>query len=239
MSNKLNIVLVHGAWADGSGWSKVIPILTEAGYSVSATQHPLTSLADDVEITRRLAEKQQGPTLLVGHSYGGAIITEAAHLCPNVVGLVYIAAFAPEVGESIAILSSMGTPPPGSAAIRPDQYGRLWLDREKFAESFCQDVDEMEALVMSITQKPWSVKCFEDKITDAGWKRLPAWYQVSADDRMIPPEAEHFMAERIHAKETLVLPASHVPFISKYREVADFILKAAKAVEKEPAAATV
>src|SRR5580765_2949352 len=149
MANQVNVVLVHGAWADGSGWGKVIEILNSAGYSVSASQHPLTSLDADVEVVRRLAEAQSGPTLLVGHSYGGVVITEAAHKCPNVVGLVYIAAFAPEAGESINILASLGAPPPGVVAVRPDKYGFLWIDRELFAANFCQDVDQDEALVMA------------------------------------------------------------------------------------------
>ncbi len=227
-NNKPNIVLVHGAWADASGWGRIIPALIGAGYSVAASQHPLTSLYDDAEAVRRIAEAQEGPTLLVGHSYGGAVVTEAAHLCPNVAGLVYISAFALEAGESLSILSGMGDPPPGAAAIRPDKYGMLWLDKEKFAESFCQDLDPEEALVMSITQKPLAVKAFEDKVTDAGWKNLPSWYQVSENDRMIPPPAQHFMAQRIKAKDILSLPASHAGFISHYKEVADFILKAAE-----------
>jgi len=229
MTNKPNIVLVHGAWADGSSWNKVIPILQDAGYNVVATQHPLTSLADDVEITRRLVEAQEGPVLLVGHSYGGAIITEAAHKCPNVTGLVYVAAFGPEAGESLASLGASGPPPPGAVAIRPDKYGILWLDKELFPDNFCQDVDKAEAHVMAATQKPVAVKCFEDKITDAGWKKLPNWYIISANDRMIPPAAEQFMAERMKAK-IIFIPASHTPMISHPDEVADFIMGAAKQV---------
>ncbi len=220
-------MLVHGAWADGSSWSKVIPILKEAGYNTVATQNNLTSLADDAEITRRMAEAQEGPTILVGHSYGGAIITEAAHLCPNVVGLVYIAGFALDEGESLASLSAAGEPPPGAAAIRPDKYGNLWLDREMFPDNFCQDVNKVEAQVMAATQKPLTVKCFEDKITNAGWKNLPCWYQISENDRMIPPGAEHFMASRIKAK-MISLTSSHVAMITHPEEVAEFILQAAK-----------
>ncbi len=220
-------MLVHGAWADGSSWSKVIPILKETGYNTVATQNNLTSLADDAEITRRMAEAQEGPTILVGHSYGGAIITEAAHLCPNVVGLVYIAGFALDEGESLASLSAAGEPPPGAAAIRPDKYGNLWLDREMFPDNFCQDVNKVEAQVMAATQKPLTVKCFEDKITNAGWKNLPCWYQISENDRMIPPGAEHFMASRIKAK-MISLTSSHVAMITHPEEVAEFILQAAK-----------
>lgn len=227
MTNKPNIVLVHGAWADGSSWSKVIPILKQAGYNTVATQNNLTSLADDTETTRRLAEAQEGPTILVGHSYGGAVITEAAHLCSNVIGLVYIAAFGPDKGESLASLAAAGEQPPGAAAIRPDKYGILWLDREMFPDNFCQDVNKVEAQVMAVTQRPIAGKCFEDKISDAGWKNLPTWYQVSDNDRMIPPGAEQFMASRMKAK-VISLPASHVSMVSHPEEIADFILQAAK-----------
>jgi pimeloyl-ACP methyl ester carboxylesterase len=228
MANQLNIVLVHGAWADGSGWGKVIKLLRDADYTAVATQNPLTSLADDVETTRRLVESMNGPVLLVGHSYGGVVITETAHKCPNVVGLVYIAAFAPEVGESITILASLGTPPPGAAALRPDKYGRLWIDRSLFGEHFCQDVEKDEALVMAAAQKPIALTCFDDKITNAGWKDLPCYYQVSEDDHMIPPPAEKFMAERMKAKTIISIPgASHAPMISHPDEIADLILKAA------------
>jgi pimeloyl-ACP methyl ester carboxylesterase len=230
MANKPNIVLVHGAWADGSSWSKVIPRLQEEGYNTVAVQNNLTSLAEDVETTRRLAEAQMGPTILVGHSYGGVVITEAAHLCPNVVGLVYIAGFAPDKGESLASLSAAGTePPPGAVAIRPDKYGILWLDRELFPENFCPDVDKQVAQVMAATQRPIAGKCFEDKITDAGWRNLPSWYQVSENDKMIPPAAEHFMAVRAKAR-LISLASSHVSMVSHPEEVADFIMKAASEV---------
>src|SRR4029079_5439525 len=230
MLKKLNILLVHGAWADGSCWSKVIPILKEAGHTVIATQQKLSSLEDDAETVRRAAETLQGPVLLVGHSYGGAVITEAVHLCRNVKGMVYLAGFAPDKGESLAILAASGpVTPPGAAAIRPDKYGFLWIDREMFADNFCQDADKSEALVMSVTQKPLSVNAFEGKLSHAGWKGMPCWYQVSSNDRMIPPEAEQFMAQRINAK-TIRLPASHASMVSHPKEVCDFILEAAKSV---------
>jgi pimeloyl-ACP methyl ester carboxylesterase len=227
MTNKLNIVLVHGAWADGSSWNKVIPLLTDAGYNVVASQHALETLAGDAETVRRLVEAQEGACLLVGHSYGGAVITEAAHLCPTVTGLVYIAAFGPDQGESLTSLAAAGAPPPGAVAIRPDKYGVLWLDKELFGANFCQDVAEEEAMVMAATQQPITVQCFNDKITDAGWKNLPTWYQVSENDRMIPPPAEQFMAQRMKAK-TITLPTSHVPMVSQPKEIAGFILAAAK-----------
>jgi pimeloyl-ACP methyl ester carboxylesterase len=228
MSIKPNILLVHGAWADGSSWSKVIQILTEAGYNTVATQLKLVSLEDDAETVRRAAEALAGPVLLVGHSYGGAVITESAHLCPNAVGLVYLAAFALDKGESLSILSaSSAVAPPGAAAFRPDKYGFLWIDRKMYPDNFCQDVDKTEASIMASTQKPLSVACFEAKATDAGWKNLPSWYQVSLNDRMVPPEAEQFMAKRINAN-TISLPSSHASLVSHPKEVAEFILSAAK-----------
>jgi len=228
MSKKPNIVLVHGAWADASSWSKVIPALHEAGYNVVAPQQNLLSLAEDAENVRRVVEAQEGATILVGHSYGGAVITEAAHLCPGVTGLVYVAGFAPDAGESLAILAA-GSPvqPPGAAAIRPDKYGILWLDKDMFPDNFCQDIDKAEGIVMAITQRPISAKCFEDKITDAGWKNLPCFYQVSEEDRMIPPPAEQFMAQRMNAK-TISLKSSHASMVSHPKEIADFILNAAE-----------
>lgn len=228
MANKTNIVLVHGAWGDGSHWRKVLPILKNAGHEVVATQNPLTSLTDDAEITRRLAESMSGPTILVGHSYGGAIITEAASKCPNVTGLVYIAAFAPDTTENLGGLLGRTDPPPGAAALRPDKYGFLWIDREQFHANFCQDLDPEEAYVMQATEHPTSGKCFEEKPTDAGWKNLPTWYQVSDKDRMIPPATQQWFAERMNAT-TIHLPASHASMASHPKEVAELILKAAAA----------
>ncbi len=228
MTNKANIVLVHGAWGDGSHWHKVIPILKEAGHRVVATQNPLTSLTEDSETTRRLAESLEGPTILVGHSYGGAIITEAASKCPNVTGLVYIAAFAPDTDENLGMLLGRTDPPPGAAALRPDQYGFLWIDRDLFADNFSQDCFPMDSFVMATAQKPTSGKCFEDKPTDAGWKNLPCWYQVSEHDRMIPPATQHFFAERMKAT-TIALPSSHASLLSHYAEIANLIIKAATA----------
>jgi pimeloyl-ACP methyl ester carboxylesterase len=227
MSKKPNILLVHGAWADGSSWGKVIPLLTEAGYTIVATQQKLVSLEEDAETVRRAAEVLDGPVLLVGHSYGGAIITEAAHLCPNVIGLVYIAGFALDKGESLEILSASGpVAPPGAAAVRPDKYGLLWIDREMYADNFCQDVDKTEAHVMAVVQKPLSLAAFQGKVTDAGWKNLPCWYQVSMNDRMIPPPAEQFMATRINAR-TVSVPSSHASMVSHPEDIGEFILGAA------------
>lgn len=231
MANQVNIVLVHGAWADGSNWSKVIPVLKKAGYNVVATQHPLTSLADDVEITRRLAEAQNGPVLLAGHSYGGAIITEAASKIPNAQGLVYIAAFAPDAGENLGGLLGR-VPSSGGAAIRPDKYGFLWIDRELFGSAFSQDCTPEDTLLMATAQKPIAGKCFEDPATNAGWKNLPVWYQISEQDHMIPPETQKFMAERMKAA-TISLPSSHASLVSHHQQVADLILTAAKKLDNK------
>ena len=228
MAINQNILLVHGAWADGSSWGKVIQILTDAGYNTVAAQLKLDTLDSDAETVRRAAEALEGPVLLVGHSYGGAVITEAAHLCPNAAGLVYLAAFALDKGESLSILSSSSpVAPPGAAAFRPDKYGYLWIDRKMYPDNFCQDVDKTEAQIMASTQKPLSIACFEAKATDAGWKNLPSWYQVSLNDRMVPPEAEQFMAKRINAN-TISLPSSHASLVSHPEEIAEFILSAAK-----------
>ncbi|MEP6465872.1 MAG: alpha/beta hydrolase [Parafilimonas sp.] len=229
MTNKINIVLVHGAWADASSWSKIIHILSE-DYNVVATQHSLTSLQDDVETTRRLVEAQQGKTVLVGHSYGGAVITETAHYCATVKALVYIAAFAPDAGENLIELSQHSKQAPGNAAVYPDKYERLWIDKEKFHAAFCADATNDEAIVMAAVQKPIAMRCFSDKITTAAWKNLPCYYQVSDDDKMIAPELEKFMAERMNAKKIIHLPASHASMISHPEEVAALIIEAAKQI---------
>lgn len=229
MANKPNIVLVHGAWADGSNWSKVIPPVAAAGYTVVSSQHPLTSLTEDAEIVRRLAESLEGPTILVGHSYGGAVITEAALQCPNVTALVFIAAFAPDTGENLGGLLGRTEPSAGGAAIRPDKYGTLWIDRALFGEAFAQDCEKPAIQLMATAQKPIAGKCFEDKPTKVGWKDLPCWYQVSEKDRMIPPVTQHFMAERMKAT-ILSLDSSHASLVSHAKAVGDFIIKAAEAV---------
>lgn len=224
-----NIVLVHGAWGDGSHWRRVIPQLDAKGYRVTAVQNPLTSLADDVDRTSRLVAAQDGPTLLVGHSYGGAVITGAGH-APNAFGLVYIAAFAPDEGDSLGSIFGRREPPSGAANIRPDNDGFLWIQREKFRESFCPDLDATEALVMAVAQKPIAGRCFEDKSGPPAWKSKPSWYQVSLQDRMIPPETEQWMAERIKPKKTISLAASHASLASHADEVTALIDEAARAL---------
>jgi pimeloyl-ACP methyl ester carboxylesterase len=229
MTTRPNILLVHGAWGDGSHWRHAIPSLHAKGYRVRAVQNPLTSLADDVDRTRKLAASLDGPTLLVGHSYGGSVITGAGRL-PNVVGLVYVAAWAPDEGETLGGLLALREPPPGAAIIVPDQNGFLWLQPEKFRENFCQDLDETEALVMALSQKPIAARCFEEKSGPPAWKVKPSWFQVSANDRMIPPETEALFAERMQAKKTITLPASHASLASQGKEIVALIELAAASV---------
>ncbi|WP_266157905.1 alpha/beta fold hydrolase [Dyella silvatica] len=229
MSNKPNIVLVHGAWGDGSHWRHVIPTLHAKGYKVSAVQNPLTSLADDIDRTSKLAAAQGAPTLLVGHSYGGMVISGAGHV-PNVLGLVYIAAFAPDEGETPGGIFGLREAPPGAAAIRPDDNGFLWIEPELFHENFCQDLDATEGLVMAVTQKPIAARCFGDKAGAPAGKVKPSWYQVSSEDRMIPPETEQWFVERMKPRKAITLPASHASMASHPAEVIALIEEAARAV---------
>ncbi|MCY1222706.1 Alpha/beta hydrolase family protein [compost metagenome] len=229
-TNKVNIVLVHGAWGDASHWREVIPLLHARGYHIAAVQNPLTALADDIDRTARLAAAQDGPVLLVGHSYGGAVISGAGHT-PNVAGLVFIAAFAPDEGESLGSIFAQQAPSAGAAHIRPDKDGFLWLDPGAFKESFGDDLGETDALVMAVTQKPIAGRCFEDKAGPPAWKTKPSWYQVSNLDRMIPPEAQRRMAERMKPQKIIALDASHASLASHARAVADLIDEAARAVE--------
>lgn len=184
-------------------------------------------LADDIDRTSKLAAAQDGPTLLVGHSYGGAVISGAGHV-PNVVGLVYIAAFAPQEGDSLGSIFARREPPSGAASIRPDKEGFLWLAQDTFRQSFSQDLEETEALVMAVTQKPIAARCFEDKAGPAAWHSKPSWYQVSSRDNMIPPETEQWMADRIKTRKTITLDASHASLASHPQEIVALIEEAAK-----------
>jgi len=226
VSDTPNILLVHGAWGDGSHWRHVIPPLYEKGYRVFAVQLPLTSLSDDIDRTRKLVAAQDGPTLLVGHAYGCAVITGAG-LAPNVVGLVYLAGPALDEGESLKSLWARRAPPEGAANIDEDKYGFLWIKPEKFHETFCHDLENRrESLVWALTQKPTAARCFEEKSGTPAWKVKPCWYQISANDRLIPSETERWMAERIHARKTITLPTSHASVATHPNEIVQFIEEA-------------
>lgn len=222
---KPTIVLVHGAFADATGWQRVIPILERDGYTVLAVQNPLTSLADDVQTTKRLIDAQKGPVVAVGHSYGGAVITGAAAGNANVKALVYLAAFAPEAGEPIgAFLEKY--PSALGAALRPDAAGFVYIDRAQFRDVFARDVPATEASVMSAAQKPISGSAFGASVEVPAWKTIPSWYVVAQEDRAINPDLERFYAKRMGAKTTEI-KASHVLFISHPAEVARLIEQAA------------
>lgn len=224
-STKPTIVLVHGAFADGSGWSKVIPLLEKDGYNVIAVQNPLTSFADDVATTRRVIDAQQGPVVAVGHSYGGAVITTAAVGAPNVKALVYIAAFAPDAGEVIGALLEK-YPSPLGAALVPDAAGFLYIDRAKFKDVFAADVSDRERSVMAATQKPIKGEIFGQKFETPAWKQIPSWYLVASQDHAINPDLERMFAKRMGAT-TREVNSSHVPFMSKPAVVVGIIEDAA------------
>ncbi|MDE2455485.1 MAG: alpha/beta hydrolase [Burkholderiales bacterium] len=229
MNEKPTVILVHGFWGGAAHWSKVIVELKRKGYSsIRAVEMPLTSLGDDAERTRKMIAQQKGPVLLVGHSYGGAVITEAGDQ-PNVVGLVYIAAFAPDAGESPGGITQQHLPI-AAPNLMPDSDGYLWLNPEKFHESFCQDLTPEEGLVMAVTQKAPLASTFGDTVTAPAWKKKPSWYQISSEDRMIAPENQAKMSARLNARKVITLTASHASLASKPVEVAGFIDEAAAAL---------
>lgn len=219
------VVLVHGAFADGSCWAKVIPLLAKRGLKPVAVQNPLSSLADDVKAAHRVIGMQEGSVLLVGHSWGGAVITEAGNH-PQVKGLVYIAAGAPDSGQSFAEWWKDYPPAPGAAEIKPYGEGYVALTLDGVRKHFVQDIPSVEADIVYATQGPLAVKCFGDKVTTAAWRSKPNWYLVAEQDETIPPAVERDSAARMGA-ETLVLKSSHVPMLSQPEVVADFIAKAA------------
>src|SRR6188472_683784 len=228
-TTKMNIVLVHGGWADGSGWSKEIPILTAAGHKVIAVQLPLHSLSDDVATVKRAVEHIGGQTILVGHSYGGAVITNAGYNNPNVTGLVYIAAFAPDEGQSLSSFVNPANFPKDLFII--DSGGFIYLNPKIFRENFAQDVDPAEANIMAIAQKPFHQSEFAEKSGPPAWKQLPTWYQISDADHMIPPDVQRLFAQRMNAT-TIHLNASHASYVSHPNEIAQLILNATKGVTK-------
>ena len=225
-----DVVLVHGGFVDGSGWEGVYDILSKDGYKVTVVQNPTTSLADDVAVTRRAIAAQDGPTILVGHSYGGVVITESGN-DPKVKGLVYIAAFAADAGESVSSL--IANPPPGASVppILPPREGFLFLDRDKFAASFAADVKPDQAAFMAASQVPWGVAARQGQVTTPAWKSRPSWYLVTADDHMIPPPAQRQMAARAHAT-TVETAGSHAVYVSNPQVVADLIEQAAQSAAK-------
>lgn len=223
-----NVVLVHGGFVDGSGWQGVYEALKNDGYAVSIVQNPTISLADDVAVTKRILAAQHGPVILVGHSYGGVVITEAGS-DPKVAGLVYIAAFAPDTGESVSAL--IKDPPPGAPVppIMPPEDGYLFLDRAKFRASFAADVSPEAASFMADSQVPWGLEALDGAVSEPAWKTKPSWYLVSTEDNMIPPDAQRAMSKR--AGSTVVeVKRSHAVYVSQPRAVADLIATAANSV---------
>lgn len=225
--SKPAVVLVHGFWGGAAHWARVIVELKRLGYDdLHAVENPLTSLADDAQRTRKMIAQVNGPVVLVGHSYGGAVISEAGNL-PNVAALVYIAAFAPDAGESPGGITQQH-PPAAIANVAPDSDGYLWVSPDKFGASFCQDLPADEALVMAVTQKAPLAGTFGDNVTDPAWKHKPCWYQISSQDRMIAPENQQRMAARMNPRKVITLDASHASLASHAAEVAALIDEAAK-----------
>lgn len=229
MSKSTAIVLVHGFWGGAAHWAKVITELNRRGYtSLHAVEMPLTSLADDAERVRKMVRQQEGPVILVGHSYGGAVLSEAGDL-PNVAGLVYVAAFAPDAGESPGGITQQD-PPVAAPNLAPDSDGYLWVKPDKFHESFCQDLTADEALVMAVTQKAPLATTFGDAVTAPAWKAKPCWYQVSSQDHMIAPTNQQRMSARMNARKVITLDASHASLASHPVEISDLIEEAVAAV---------
>jgi pimeloyl-ACP methyl ester carboxylesterase len=236
MSDVRNVVLVHGGFVDGSGWRGVYDVLTADGFNVTVVQNQTLSLETDVETTRNVLDQQDGPAILVGHSYGGVVITEAGRH-ERVAGLVYIAAFAPDVGESVNAL--IADPPPGAPVppILPPVDGFLFLDREKFADSFAADLSPEDAAFMADSQVPWGVEALNGAVTEPAWRSKPSWYLIATDDRMIPPPAQRAMSERAGA--TVVEEAgSHSIYVSQPHATAELIkLAAGRALVEAPVTA--
>jgi pimeloyl-ACP methyl ester carboxylesterase len=230
MNDRPNVVFVHGAWADGSCWSSAIEQLQAEGYHVTAPQFPLTSLADDVARLRQVLDFQDGPTIVVGHSYGGQVMTALGTDAPNVVGLVYIAAFALDQGESLGALLSQGPVTPALAHLFTDKQGFGWLSEDDFVNHFAGDVDPMKAKVMYAVQQPLAGSAFTDVMAAPAWKALPSWYLVATNDEAIPPDVERQFANRMGA--TIVeVPSSHLPMVSHPKDVVELIESALDAYQ--------
>jgi len=230
MTGRPNIVLVHGAWADGSCWSSVIERLQAEGFQVRAPQFPLSSLDDDVARLRQVLEFQEGPTILVGHSYGGQVITALGADAPNAVALVYIAAFALDEGESLGALLSQGPVTPALAHLFTDSRGFAWLSEDDFVNHFAGDVDPTHARVMYAVQQALASSAFTDIIAAPAWRSLPSWYLVAQNDEALPPDAERMFASRMGAT-TVEIPSSHVAMVSHPDEVVDLIETALKGIK--------
>jgi pimeloyl-ACP methyl ester carboxylesterase len=230
MSDLPNVVLVHGAWADGSSWSGVVQQLQADGYSVTAPQFPETSLADDVARLRQILIRQSGPTIVAGHSYGGQIMTALGADAPNVAALVYVAAFGLDEGESLGALLGAGPPTPALAHLIVDEQGFSWLPEEDYVAHFASDVDPVKARVMHAVQQGLSMSTFEDVMGVPSWKSLPSWYLVATEDEAIPPDAERMFAQRMGAT-TVEVPSSHVAMVSDPAAVVRLIGAAAQAVQ--------
>ena len=229
MNARSNIVLVHGAWADGSSWSGVIERLQADGYHVTAPQFPLTGLADDVARLRQVLDFQDGPTIVAGHSYGGQIMTALGTDAPNVAGLVYIAAFGLDQGESLGALLAQGPLTPALVHMFTDSHGFSWSSEDDFVNHFAGDVDPVQAQVMHAVQQPLAMSAFADVMGVPAWKTRPSWYLVATDDQALPPDAERQFASRMGAA-TVEIPSSHVAMVSHPDEVAQLIKTAAEAV---------
>lgn len=226
-----SVVIVHGAFADGSDWAKVVPYLQAKGVAVTVVQNPLTSLADDVAATQRVLDNQQGRVVLVGHSWGGTVISEAGSH-KNVSGLVYVAAFAPDVGQASGEQGKGAPTPPGVSQIKADGNGFLYLTPEGMAKDFAQDLPAEQTAVMTATQGPIKASAFDDRTTVAAWKTKPSWYLLATNDRMIHPDVQRSTAKRIGASLT-ELHTSHVPQQSQPAQVAEVILKAVRSVGEQ------
>ncbi len=228
-----NVVLVHGAFVDGSSWNGVIAKLQQKGYHVSSVQNPLTSLADDVAALRRVLARQDGPTILVGHSWGGVVITEAGGSnAPNVAGLVYIAAIAPDLHESTMDLMKRAAPAPAGQSITTDSSGFLWLDRSKYHADFAADVPENLTRVLSAAQQPIAAKAFGETVSHVAWREKPTWYVLTTKDRAVSPELEKFMADRMGAR-IVPMASSHLAPVSHAGAVADVIDRAARELSRQ------
>ncbi|CAH2803628.1 MAG: Probable signal peptide protein [uncultured Paraburkholderia sp.] len=227
-----NVVLVHGAFVDGSSWNGVVGKLQQKGYHLSSVQNPLTSLADDVAATRRVLARQDGPTMLVGHSWDGVVITEAGANAPNVAGLVYVAAIAPDLHETTVDLFKRGPMIPAGSSMIKDPSGFLWLDRTKYHADFAANVPENVTRVLAAAQQPISANAFNETVSQVAWCEKPSWYVLTTKDRAVSPDVEKFMADRMNAK-IVSIAASHLAPVSHAGAIADVIDRAARELSRQ------